>query len=77
MAGQKASVIIWDEAPMSSRFLLEALDRCLKDIRQIEEPFGGLVMVLAGDFRQTLPVVSHASPSQIIEVSLKKSVLWP
>ena len=44
-------VIIWDEAPMAHRFLLEALDRSLRDIMACEKPFGGKSLILAGDFR--------------------------
>ena len=44
-------VIVWDEAPMAHRFLLEALDRSLRDIMNNDRPFGGKSLVLAGDFR--------------------------
>ncbi|TXG53161.1 hypothetical protein EZV62_022330 [Acer yangbiense] len=61
----KTKLIIWDEAPMVHRFCFEALDRTLKDILKFsnpnscEEPFGGKIVVLRGDFRQILPVVPH------------------
>ena len=35
---------------------LEALDRTLRDIRQNDIFMGGLTLLLAGDFRQTLPI---------------------
>ncbi len=44
-------LIVWDEAPMANRFLLEALDRSLRDIMEIDNPFGGKNIILAGDFR--------------------------
>ena len=47
-----AKVIVWDEAPMSRRLHLEALDITLRDLMGNDEPFGGKVLVLAGDFRQ-------------------------
>lgn len=38
---------------MNHRFLLEALDRTLRDIMHLPHtPFGGKVILLAGDFRQ-------------------------
>ena len=56
---RRADLIVWDEAPMAHRFLLEALDRTLRDVTQTDRPFGGKVIVLGGDFRQTLPVVRY------------------
>src|SRR6267154_4747723 len=34
-------------------------------------PFGGKIIILGGDFRQTLPVVPHGSRSATIEASIK------
>ena len=73
---RQTKLIIWDEAPMTHCFALEALDRTLQDIRHNDNPFGGLVVVLGGDFRQTLPVVKRASRAAIVESSIKRSHLW-
>ena len=73
---QKAKVIVWDEAPMSNRILLEGLDRTLKDIMDNNQPFGGKVVVLAGDFRQLPTIIPNATRVQIINASIKKSNLW-
>ena len=54
---RRARLIVWDEAPMAHRHLLEALDRTLRDVMATEQPFGGKVMLLGGDFRQILPVI--------------------
>lgn len=35
-------LIIWDEAPMSNRCNMEALDVMLRDIRETDKPFGGV-----------------------------------
>ena len=70
-------MIVWDEAPMNHRFLLEALDRTLRDItRNKLKPFGGKVIVLANDFRQVLPVIRNGSRAQIVAASIKRSSLW-
>ena len=61
---------------MNHRFLLEALERTLRDIMGLDIPFGGKVILLAGDFRQILPVVKLGSRAQIIQASIKKSPLW-
>jgi PIF1-like helicase len=50
-------LVIWDEAPMSHKFLLEGLDRTLKDLCQSTDLFGGKIVVLEGDFRQVLPII--------------------
>ncbi|PNX61002.1 ATP-dependent DNA helicase PIF1, partial [Trifolium pratense] len=52
-----AAAIIWDEAPMTNRYCLEALDKSLKDVLNSNAPFGGKVMIMGGDFRQVLPVI--------------------
>ena len=54
---QEASLIIWDEASMARRENIEALDMLLRDLCLSNVPFGGKIVVLGGDFRQTAPVV--------------------
>ncbi|KAG7992318.1 hypothetical protein I3843_02G121700 [Carya illinoinensis] len=54
---QKVKLIIWDEAPMSRKESIEALDKMLKDINDSELSFGGKVIIFGGDFRQIIPVV--------------------
>lgn len=39
-------------------------------------PFGGKVIVIGGDFRQTLPVVPRGSRANIVEACIKSSPLW-
>ena len=79
---QKTSLIIWDEAPMTHRFCFEALDRTLRDLLSVDDPsnaakpFGGLPILLGGDFRQVLLVIQGADRSQIVNASLIRSPLW-
>ncbi|KAG6645201.1 hypothetical protein CIPAW_08G106200 [Carya illinoinensis] len=54
---QVTKLIIWDEAPMSRKEAMEALDRMLKDVNDSELPFGGKVVIFGGDFRQILPII--------------------
>lgn len=49
--------LIWDEAPMTHKYAFEAVDRTLRDITKHDKPFGGITVVMCGDFRQVLPVV--------------------
>ena len=53
----EVDAIIWDEAPMSPKLALEAIDDLLRDLMQSDDPFGGKQMILGGDFRQIPPVV--------------------
>ena len=72
-----ARIIVWDEAPMSDRYQMEALDRTLRDITNLDVPFGGKIMVLSGDFRQCLPVIPGAGRAEIVNAALNRSPLWP
>ena len=73
---QRCKAIIWDECTMSKRQDAEAVDRTLKDIRQDQRTFGGLVVLFAGDFRQTLPVIAKSTSADCIAACLKNSYLW-
>jgi hypothetical protein len=49
---QSASLIIWDEASMTKRQAVEALDNSMRDIMSRPDlPFGGKTVVFGGDFR--------------------------
>ncbi|KAG4223141.1 hypothetical protein PC116_g28387 [Phytophthora cactorum] len=32
-------------------------------------PFGGILMLMSGDFRQTLPAIPRAEPAEVISAS--------
>lgn len=69
-------IIIWDECTMAHKKSLEALDRTLRDIRGKNQPMGGAFILLAGDFRQTLPVIPRSTPADELNACLKASYLW-
>ncbi|AQK60686.1 hypothetical protein ZEAMMB73_Zm00001d053905 [Zea mays] len=74
---RKASLIIWDEASMTKRQVVEALDNSMRDIMgRPALPFGGKTIVFGGDFRQVLPVVRKGSRAQVVASSLRMSYLW-
>lgn len=56
-----AKLIIWDEAPMSKKKTIEALDKMLQDVNESDFPFGGKVVVFCGNFHQVIPVVFKAT----------------
>ncbi|XP_065321043.1 uncharacterized protein LOC135928506 [Gordionus sp. m RMFG-2023] len=68
---KRSKLIIIDEATMMTKYALRCIDRLLKDIMQTQFPFGGKVILLGGDFRQTLPVIPNSSKADIIESCLK------
>jgi len=71
------SLILWDEATMTKRQAVEALDNSMRDIMgRRDRPFGGKTVVFGGDFRQVLPVVRRGSRGQIIDATLRSSHLW-
>ncbi|XP_062180584.1 uncharacterized protein LOC133884980 [Phragmites australis] len=53
---QAVSLIMWDEASMTKRWAVEALDNSMHDIMgPFDVPFGGKTVVFGGDFRQSDP----------------------
>ena len=54
---EAGDILVWDEAPMSHRYLFEALDHSHRDLMRNDLPFGGKLFIIGGDFRQILPVV--------------------
>lgn len=73
---RKCKIIIWDECTMAHKHSLEALDRSLKDIKDNTRLFGGALLLLSGDFRQTLPVIPRATYADEVNACLKESYLW-
>ncbi|XP_066917215.1 uncharacterized protein [Clytia hemisphaerica] len=69
-------IFIFDEASMISKYALEAIDRMLRDISNSDVAFAGKVILLGGDFRQTLPVVKRGTAAQVVETCLKSSYIW-
>ena len=73
---QLCKLLIIDEVTMGDKWIYEALDRSLQDIRKDGRLFGGITVLFAGDWRQTLPIVPRGSRSQIINCCLKNSYIW-
>jgi len=73
---KRTSLIIWDEAPMQQRYVMEAVDRTLHEVRQCDQIFGGIPFLSGGDFQQTLLVIPRASRAQILDKCISNSKLW-
>ena len=54
---------------------MEALDRTLKDITSQNDPFGGKIVILSGDFRQCLPIIPGAEQAAIVDSAINRSPL--
>ncbi len=59
---KEASVLIIDEVSMLHHFQLDTLNDITQYIRKNKEPFGGLQVVLCGDFFQLPPVSRYGEP---------------
>ncbi|KAJ8887961.1 hypothetical protein PR048_007445 [Dryococelus australis] len=73
---QLCHIIVWDECTMAHKYALEALNRTLKDLRRNDILFGGALLSLPGDFRQTLPIIPRSTNADEINACLKSSSLW-
>nr|XP_042913608.1 uncharacterized protein LOC122273640 [Parasteatoda tepidariorum] len=61
---------------MAHKHSLESLNRTLKDIKNNDKLFGVTLLLLSGDFRQTLPVIPCSTYAKEINACLKSSPLW-
>ncbi len=52
----KTDVLIIDEISMMHDFRLDMLDEILRNVRDVDEPFGGIQVVMSGDFFQLPPI---------------------
>jgi len=73
---RRTSLLVWDEAPMMSAHVYEAVDRTLRDVLERDVAFGGIPILMGGDFRQILPIVRKGSRGQIMDACLLRSKLW-
>lgn len=53
---QKAQVLIIEEVSMLSAATFEMVDAVCREVRRVDAPFGGLTVILVGDFFQLPPV---------------------
>lgn len=60
---------------MDRKHSLEVLNQTLKDLNHSERPSGSSLILLSGDFRQTLPVISRSTYAVESNEYLKSSIL--
>ena len=73
---RQCRLIVWDECTMSHKAAFEALGKTLQDIRGNKSLMADVTFVMAGDFRQTLPVVPRGTRADEMQASVKSSYLW-
>lgn len=79
---RNARLILIDEAPMLQKHQLEAIHNLLNELENkppedsSNYPFAGKLIVLAGDFRQTLPVIPKERKAVIIDSLISNWNLW-
>ncbi|KAH7706841.1 hypothetical protein AAVH_25926 [Aphelenchoides avenae] len=73
---RQAKAFVLDEVSMCSKHVLECVSRTLSKMHGTSGPFGDVLMIIGGDFRQCMPIKQHALPSELFELSVKRSELW-
>lgn len=71
---QKTSVLIIDEVSMLSGSVLTMLDQVLREVRHTHLPFGGIQVVLVGDFFQLPPISKGEQASFAFEAPVWKAL---
>jgi hypothetical protein len=78
---RETSLIIWDETPMMHREHFDIVDRNLRDLREDmtggAHPFGGVPVILGGDFQQILPVIRRGNRADTVAACLQYACVWP
>jgi hypothetical protein len=73
---KKADLILWDDITMMSKYCFSSLNKTLLDLTGLPD-FGKKIIVFAGDFRQTLPVVKRGNEAQIVNECIGNAEFWP
>lgn len=58
-----AQVLIIDEVSMLHHFRFDIIDRIVRRMKKVDEPFGGMQVVLVGDFFQLPPIARMGEPA--------------
>ncbi|ELP91476.1 hypothetical protein EIN_143760 [Entamoeba invadens IP1] len=73
---RNVDLILIDEISMVPKRMLQCIDTFLRNVGNKKLPFGGKVVIVGGDFRQTLPVVPHGSKNDIVKTCVKMAPVW-
>ena len=59
----RTQVLVIDEVSMLHHFRLDLIDEICRHMKNIDEPFGGLQVILCGDFFQLPPIARFGEPA--------------
>jgi hypothetical protein len=64
---------------MQHKYCFEVVHRLLTDLRSVTDDilFGGVPVILGGDFTQILPVIKRGTRPDIVRACLQRSFIWP
>jgi len=62
---------------MANRAVLACVEECCRRVMGNQIPFGGKVVILLGDFRQTCPVVRRGTKMDVLNASISRCNIWP
>lgn len=62
---EKVKVLIIDEVSMLHHFRLDLVDKVLRTMKRGDKPFGGVQVILCGDFFQLPPIARHGEPKAL------------
>ena len=68
--------LVVDEAWALHKCIINLLERLCRFVRGNDKPFGGLVVLFVGDFRQTLPVVKNSDTAMLCASLLPNCAFW-
>ena len=69
-------MIIWDEVTLQNKYDFGAVDKVLRFLKGNSDLFGGIPVVLGGDFAQILPVVKGGRRPQFVSACIKFWSEW-
>ncbi|GJU32025.1 ATP-dependent DNA helicase PIF1-like protein [Tanacetum coccineum] len=76
---RKIVLAVASSAPMTQKYAFEALDKTLRDIlgfhkeEKRDKIFGGMTVLIGGDFRQILPVIPKGKRSDVIQACINSA----
>jgi len=62
---------------MANRAVLACVEECCRKIMGNQTPFGGKVVILLGDFRQTCPVIPRGTKGDVLNACISRCHFWP
>lgn len=71
---ERTQVLIIDEVSMLHHYRLDLVDQICRRMKNIDKPFGGLQVILCGDFFQLPPIIRAGEPNSQFAYEAK---IWP